>query len=117
MKLLFIIFDNKIIVKMDELNWEHPITITGPPAEGKRYLQRQHINDDFWREIDKGCHILFIAPRRVGKTSIMKDIAVSGKKGYVCRIVNIESEKNQQQLFRKLFQLICNELNTYKKSK
>ncbi len=56
------------------MKWVSPKTITGSPAEGKFYLRRQHINDHFWEQVAKGEHILITAPRRVGKSSIMRDL-------------------------------------------
>ncbi len=51
---------------LEEKIWIHPKTITGPPAEGDFFFRRDYINDEFWKEIKKGNHILFVAPRRVG---------------------------------------------------
>ena len=59
------------------MKWVKPKTITGPPAEGDKYLRRQYINDVFWDQIKGGEHILISAPRRVGKSSIMKDIVIN----------------------------------------
>lgn len=100
-----------------EIKWVSPNTITGPPAEGDKYLRREYLNDEFWSEIEKGSHILFTAPRRVGKTSIMKDLAKNCPKKYICHFENIESEKTQGQLFKRLFGLLVNELKTVNKAK
>ena len=102
---------------MENANWVHPETITGPPAMGNKYLRRQYINDEFWREIKKGNHILFTAPRRVGKTSIMKDLNDNCISGYICHYENIESNSNQKQFFKQLFDILLNKLNTYTKTK
>ena len=101
----------------EKINWISPNTITGPPAEGDRYLRRDYINDEFWNEINKGSHILFTAPRRVGKTSIMKDLAENCPEEIICRFQNIESEKTQKQFFKRLFEILVNELNVIKKYK
>lgn len=115
--LLFTTFANKIVVAMNNIEWIHPNTISGPAAEGDKYFKREYINDEFWEEIEKGVHILFTAPRRVGKTSIMKDIVKNSKAGYICRYENIESDKNQSQLFKRLFNMLLAELKTHKKYK
>jgi hypothetical protein len=115
--LLLCIFANKIVVIMENIKWIHPKTKIGPPAEGDSYIRRQYINDEFWREINKGNHILFTAPRRVGKTSIMKDLEVNCLPDYICRYENIESDRNQKQFFKHLFNILLNQLNTFRKTK
>jgi predicted AAA+ superfamily ATPase len=86
--------------------WKFSHTITGDAATGERYFRREHINDEFWREVEKGNHILFVAPRRVGKTSIMKDLADNPKGGYNCIYQNIEGVKTRNEFYRRLFEII-----------
>ncbi len=100
-KLLSYICDNKIIVMLS--SWISPNTITGDAATGIRYLRRPHINDYFWREVAKGNHILFVAPRRVGKTSIMQDLADNCPEGYYCIYQNIEGVKSKNEFYERLF--------------
>ena len=116
-EILLCIFANKFIVMNEKIKWVSPNTITGPPAEGDKYFRRDYINEEFWREIEKGSHILFTAPRRVGKTSIMKDLAKNCPEEYICHFENIESEKTQKQFFKRLFELLVNELKPIKKYK
>jgi len=86
--------------------WMPPDTITGDAATEMRYLRRPLINDYFWREVRKGNHILFVAPRRVGKTSIMKDLAESCPEEFACIYRNIESVKSKNEFYQCLFELI-----------
>lgn len=90
---------------MDE-RWIHPNTITGDAATAERYLRREYINEEFWREVQKGNHILFVAPRRVGKTSIMKDLATNCPDGYVCVYEDIEGVRTRTVFYRRIFELI-----------
>jgi uncharacterized protein len=101
------------------MDWVSPNTITGDAATHQRYFRRTHINEYFWREVEKGNHILFVAPRRVGKTSIMKDLAENPPKGYACIYENIESVKSRNQFFKRLFHLIiqCIHRSTLKLAK
>jgi len=69
-------------------------------------LRRDRINEYFWREVIKGNHILFVAPRRVGKTSIMKDLAGNCPEGFVCIYENIEGVTSRNEFYRRLFELI-----------
>jgi hypothetical protein len=86
--------------------WISPNTITGDAATNNRYLRREHINEDFWREVEKGNHILFVAPRRVGKTSIMMDLSENPLEGYACLYQNIEGVKSKEEFYERLFKLI-----------
>lgn len=70
--------------------WIHPKTKTGDAVSGESYLRRPKINDLFWSFIEKGPDVLFVAPRRVGKTSIMKDLAANAPENYYCIYKNIE---------------------------
>jgi hypothetical protein len=87
-------------------DWVHPDTITGDAATEGRYLRREHINGYFWREVRKGNHILFVAPRRVGKTSVMKDLAGNSPEGFICIYENIEGVTSRNEFYRRLFELI-----------
>lgn len=89
-----------------KISWISPNTITGDAATGVRYFRREYINDYFWREVKKGNHILFVAPRRVGKTSIMKDLVENSDEGYFCIYQNIEGIKTRNEFYKRLFELI-----------
>jgi uncharacterized protein len=97
---------------MEKKKWIQPNTITGPPAEGKFYLRREYINEEFWREIEKGNHILFVAPRRLGKTSIMVDLANNCPPTLICDYNNLESIKTQEDLYKRLFRILLAKLNS-----
>src|SRR5258708_9494497 len=86
--------------------WIHPGTITGDAATDEQYLRRDYINEYFWREVKKGNHILFVAPRRVGKSSIMKDLAENCPEGFVCIYQSIEGVSSRNEFYRRLFELI-----------
>src|SRR6185503_15591059 len=86
--------------------WISPKTITGDAATGERYLRRDYINDLFWEEVKKGNHILFVAPRRVGKTSIMKDLAENCPESFAAIYQNIEGVKSGNEFYQRLFSLI-----------
>jgi hypothetical protein len=99
--------------------WISPDTITGDAATGSRYLRREYLNETFWREVKKGDHILFVAPRRVGKTSIMKDLAESCPEGFAGIYQNIEGIRSTNEFYRRLFELIlqCVHRSPVKKAK
>lgn len=94
--------------------WVNTKTITGSPAEGDVYLRRHYINTRFWELIRTGEHILFAAPRRVGKSSVMKDLAKNCPDGYFVSYHNIESDKTQKEFFKRLFMLLLEQVGTQK---
>ena len=73
-----------------ENEWVSPKIIIGPGATGDYYYKRQLIEDEIWREILKGNNVLISAPRRVGKTSVMKSITNNPKEGYKLIFENIQ---------------------------
>lgn len=87
-------------------NWAFPNTILGAAAEGANYFPRPLIQGWFWREIKKGNHILFSAPRRVGKSSIMKFVANNAAEGFSCRYENIASDAMASEFYKRLFELV-----------
>jgi len=97
--------------------WTAPKTITGDAATGERYLRREHINNYFWQEVAKGNHILFVAPRRVGKTSILKDLAENPIEGYACIYQNIEGVDTKNKFYERLFELILKCVSKTQKAK
>jgi hypothetical protein len=114
MILLSSIVDNKFIVMK---KWIHPNTIVGPAADGEKYFRRKKIEEQLWREIAKGSHILFSAPRRVGKSSVMKFIAKNSPEEYSCSYKNISSDSTANKFYKRLFDLAIIQLDRIEKAK
>lgn len=85
------------------MTWIHPNTITGSVAEGAKYFSRKSIEEKIWREIEKGNHVLFFAPRRVGKSSIVKFMSRNPHKFYAGLYKDIESDSSIQAFYKRLF--------------
>lgn len=47
--------------------------IVGPPATGERFYDREELIKQIWERLDSD-NILFVAPRRFGKTSVMLNL-------------------------------------------
>ncbi|MGB1248746.1 MAG: hypothetical protein ACPG4Z_07655, partial [Chitinophagales bacterium] len=77
--------------------WKSPRTIIGSVAEGSNYYIRKATEEKLWLEIKKGNHIRLSAPRRVGKSSVMKHIATNPEGGFICKYENIESDSTSQE--------------------
>lgn len=114
MNLLSSIFGNKIIAMED---WKHPNTIVGPTAEGARYFPRTRIEARIWRKIEKGSHILFSAPRRVGKSSVMIHMANNAPDGYACCFENISSDSTAKDFYNRLLNLILRQVSARERNK
>lgn len=88
------------------MNWISPNTITGNLARGKNYFERGDIQSNIWHEIEKGNYVLFIAPRRVGKSSIVSYMADNPLNGFICKYEDIESDDSIQDFYKRLCRLI-----------
>lgn len=108
------IFDNKNIVKM---KWKRPNTITGPVAEGEKYFRRSQVEDKIWRQIEKNSHVLFLAPRRVGKSSIVKYMTKNCAYNFTCKYENIQSDKTKQEFYKRLCSMIEEGISAVSKTK
>ncbi|NQU86349.1 MAG: hypothetical protein HQ541_11360 [Mariniphaga sp.] len=96
--------------------WIHPKTKTGDAVTGEYYLRRQKINDLFWSYIEKRSDVLFVAPRRIGKSSIMKDLVASAPKNYYCIYKNIEGATTKNLFYKRIFEMLIQRLSWTKKN-
>lgn len=92
-------------------NWNHPKTIIGDAAEGSFYFRRPDVEERIWREIDKQNNVVFNAPRRTGKSSILKYMAANCDEKYLCRYENISSDRTSQDFYKRFFGLVFTQVN------
>lgn len=81
-------------------------TKIGQSARGDNFYRREHKIEELWRKIESGSNILMVAPRRVGKTSMLYNILDNPKKGYRPLYLITESVGNENEFFRKLYEHI-----------
>lgn len=93
-------------------NWISPKTIIGAAAIGEYYYSRPDVVDEIWNELDKGNFVILAAPRRVGKSSILKDLERNPKNGYRVKFENIQSLNSEKEFFQKIYSIFLAELNT-----
>ncbi|NOZ35739.1 MAG: AAA family ATPase [Chlorobi bacterium] len=98
-------------------NWKHPKTKTGDAVTGENYLRRDKINDYFWSFINKGSDVLFVAPRRVGKTSIMKDLASNAPENTYCIYDDVEGVASRNMFYKRIFYMLIERLSSVNKAK
>ena len=65
---------------------------TGNPVRGENFFKRKLLIDKFWEQIETGNNILLVAPRRVGKTSLMFYLMDNPKENYYFIFLNIFTE-------------------------
>ncbi|MDP3683266.1 MAG: ATP-binding protein, partial [Ignavibacteria bacterium] len=91
--------------------------IIGQAARGEDFFPRPKISDEIWRKIESGSNILLVAPRRVGKSSLLFDLFENPKPGYLVVYYTSESVNNINEFYKKLFYKINEILGITKKYK
>jgi len=77
--------------------------MTGQVARKENFWDRKKELEDIWYKVDSGSHILLVAPRRVGKTSIMYNIFDNPKDDYIVLYIDTESANEENEFWKKLF--------------
>ncbi|MEA3445906.1 MAG: AAA-like domain-containing protein [Bacteroidota bacterium] len=96
--------------------WIGPKIIIGNQATGDYYYPRKEIEKEIITEIEKGNHLLIAAPRRVGKTSIVVNIANNNcPKGTKCIFEDIQGIRSEKDFYKRLYELILSCLRRDKK--
>jgi len=95
-------------------DWKPPKIIIGKEATGQYYYRREEIESDIWEEIKKSNNILLAAPRRVGKTSVMKYIAENPKSGFRLIFRNVQGIDTEERFYKTLYELIIHCLSRFK---
>lgn len=83
--------------------------MTGQVARKENFWDRKRELDDLWYKIDSGNHVLLVAPRRVGKTSIMYNIFDKPKDDYIVLYIDTESADKENEFWKKLFYRLMEE--------
>jgi uncharacterized protein len=89
-----------------ERQWINPKVIIGNTATGTYYYDRPRIVANIWEEIEKGNHVLLAAPRRVGKSSIMKYMSANCAEDYKCIFENIQGIDSEEGFYKEIYRLI-----------
>lgn len=79
---------------------------TGIVVTGDKYFPRAKDEKKLWRQIEQGSHILLLAPRRVGKTSLITHIKNNPKSGYAVIYVFVQACDSEQTFYEKLLREI-----------
>ena len=82
--------------------------IVGKTPRGKDFYPRDRVINKIYRRLDAGSHIFLSAPRRAGKTSIMRFMEEFPRKGYAFVYVNVEDIADSEDYFRMLSEELLN---------
>ncbi len=68
-----------------------PLSISaGRAADGEdKYFERMRVETKIWSKIKRGEHLLLAAPRRTGKSSVLKNLERNPKDGYLAKYKSV----------------------------
>lgn len=90
-------------------------TIIGQAATGDNFYRRDELVENLWGKLKNGHHVLITAPRRVGKTSVLKYLQDNPIANYEPVYIITESVNNANEYFRKIFKELVQLLSALKK--
>ena len=79
---------------------------TGNPVRGEDFFKRENIIAQAWNYLNAGSHILIAAPRRVGKTSLMRYLEDFPKPAFSLIYLITESVNNENEFYRRILNRI-----------
>ena len=83
--------------------------IAGQAVRGEDFWDRLYLLEDMIEVISRGEHILLVAPRRVGKTSLMYRVMDTVGDEYVVIYVNTQAAHSENAFWEKLFDALMDE--------
>jgi energy-coupling factor transporter ATP-binding protein EcfA2 len=76
----------------------------GQPAEGeKKYFPRDQIIKKILRKLEAGEHILISAPRRIGKSTILKNLVKNHPQNHIMKYMIVQSVDTPEEFFKNLY--------------
>lgn len=79
-----------------------PNIVTGAMAVESSFYDRETAIQDIWALLKKGDNILFRAPRRFGKTSLLNHISSHSEKGWQICFVDLEGGDSSERFVEKI---------------
>ena len=86
--------------------------VTGPPVTAENLFGREHEMRSLWNRLDVGQHILLLAPRRVGKTSLMHELRRQPKDEWAVFYSDVERCDKPADLVADMLALISTDRRT-----
>jgi len=87
---------------------------TGKVADGENiFFPRDKIIRKIWRKLDRGEDLLLVAPRRIGKSSILHHIQKNPKKDYIVKYLSIMSTDSSNVYFKQIYKTLLEDNEIY----
>lgn len=84
--------------------------VSSNTAEGKnRYFSRERIVENILFELENGENLLISAPRRIGKSTILKYIKNNYTQNQIIKYIAVESVDSQEEFFKRLFNALISD--------
>ena len=83
--------------------------IAGQAVRGDNFWDRPYLMEDIVEIIEDGGHVLLVAPRRVGKTSLMYKVLDTLGEEYIIMYIDTEAESTVNTFWEKLFDTLMDE--------
>jgi hypothetical protein len=77
--------------------------MSGQVVFGKKYFERHKDQQKIWRYLDRGAHIILLAPRRSGKTSMLRHLEQNPKEEYIFLYTMVQSCTTEQAFYKQIF--------------
>lgn len=77
---------------------------TGQVVRGDDFWDRPYLMEDIYEIIENSGHVLLVAPRRVGKTSLMRRVEDTASEAYVVVYIDVEGEETIEEFWKKVFE-------------
>ena len=78
--------------------------MTGQVVFGDQYFSRPKDEEGIWRRLKRGGHLLILAPRRVGKTSLLRHLENHPQEGYVFLYVMVQSCNTEHEFYKEILE-------------
>lgn len=78
--------------------------MTGQVVYGDKYFPRVKDENRIWRRLKKGSHLLVLAPRRVGKTSLLRHMELKPKDDYVFLYSIVQSCGTEHEYYKAIIE-------------
>ena len=88
---------------------------TGRAADGKdKYFERKSIETKIWSKIKQKENLLLAAPRRTGKSSILKNLERNPLSGYLIKYKAVQSVDSINEYFKQIYMLLLEDDSIFK---
>lgn len=103
-------FDKKSLVKNLRANEMKPIqNLVGQVADKENFFERPRETKKLWDALATGEHILFAAPRRSGKTSLLYHLLDNPRENTMFLFLEVEAVSSIEEFFKQLRNVLLND--------